>query len=105
MKPEIYLTARNYIKAIPKKDGAVSQEIYSEAIEALAPVLKNMNDGVLIGRMQFDYHITPKPNHHLMFTAGILEDFFQGAGAEYLYFVPNKNYAFGAASLIPNPAN
>ena len=58
--------------------------------------LKNMNDGVLIGRMQFDYHITPKPNHHLMFTAGILEDFFQGAGAEYLYFVPNKNYAFGA---------
>ena len=46
MKPEIYLTARNYIKAIPKKDGAVSQEIYSEAIEALAPVLKNMNDGV-----------------------------------------------------------
>lgn len=58
--------------------------------------LKNMNDGVLIGRMQFDYHITPKPNHHLMFTAGILEDFFQGAGAEYLYFIPNKNYAFGA---------
>ena len=45
MKPEIYLAARNYIKAIPKKDGAVSEEIYSEAIKTLAPILKNMNDG------------------------------------------------------------
>tara|TARA_X000000368_G_scaffold344252_1_gene283016 strand:+ start:50848 stop:52821 length:1974 start_codon:yes stop_codon:yes gene_type:complete len=57
--------------------------------------LKNMNDGILLGRAQFDYHITPKPNHHLMFTAGVLEDFFQGYGAEYLYFIPDKNYAFG----------
>jgi hypothetical protein len=57
--------------------------------------LKNMNDGILLGRAQFDYHLTPKPNHHLMFTAGVLEDFFQGYGAEYLYFIPDKNYAFG----------
>ena len=57
--------------------------------------LKNMDDGVLIGRAQFDYHLTPKSNHHLMFTAGILEDMFSGYGAEYLYFEPNTNYSFG----------
>ena len=57
--------------------------------------LKNMDDGVLIGRAQFDYHLTPKTNHHLMFTGGILEDMFSGYGAEYLYFEPNTNYSFG----------
>ncbi len=57
--------------------------------------LKKMNEGILIGRAQFDYHITPKRNHHIMFTAGILEDMFSGYGSEYLYFQPNKNYSFG----------
>ena len=57
--------------------------------------LKNMNKGVLIGRAQLDFHLTPKDNHHLMFTGGILEDMFSGVGFEYLYFVPNKNYSFG----------
>jgi len=57
--------------------------------------LKNMDEGILIGRAQFDYHLTPKTNHHLMFTGGILEDMFSGYGAEYLYFQPNTNYSFG----------
>ena len=57
--------------------------------------LKNMDDGILIGRAQLDYHITPKTNHHLMLTGGILEDMFSGFGAEYLYFEPNTNYSFG----------
>ena len=57
--------------------------------------LKNMDNGILIGRAQLDYHLTPKTNHHLMFTAGILEDMFSGYGAEYLYFTPNTNYSFG----------
>lgn len=57
--------------------------------------LKNMDNGILIGRAQLDYHVTPKKNHHLMLSAGILEDMFSGAGAEYLYFVPDTNYAFG----------
>tara|TARA_E500000331_G_scaffold320470_1_gene333987 strand:- start:2098 stop:4053 length:1956 start_codon:yes stop_codon:yes gene_type:complete len=57
--------------------------------------LKNMDEGVLIGRAQLDYHLTPKTNHHLMFTGGILEDMFSGAGIEYLYFKPNTNYSFG----------
>ena len=57
--------------------------------------LKNIDEGILIGRAQFDYHITPKTNHHLMFTAGILEDMFSGYGSEYLYFQPNTNYSFG----------
>ncbi len=57
--------------------------------------LKNMDDGVLIGRAQLDYHLTPKTNHHLMVTGGVLENMFSGLGAEYLYFEPNSNYSFG----------
>ena len=57
--------------------------------------LKNMDDGVLIGRAQFDYHYSHNQNNHFMVTGGILEDMFSGYGAEYLYFKPNINYAFG----------
>ena len=57
--------------------------------------LKNMDKGILIGRAQLDYHITPKKNHHIMATAGILEDMFSGVGMEYLYYKQLSNYAFG----------
>jgi hypothetical protein len=57
--------------------------------------LRNIDEGVIIGRAQFDYHITPKTNHHLMFTGGILEEMFSGYGGEYLYFKNNSNYAVG----------
>ena len=57
--------------------------------------LKRMDEGVLIGRAQLDYHLTPIDNHHFMVTGGILEDMFSGVGAEYLYFVPDTNYSFG----------
>ncbi|MEL0009852.1 MAG: YjbH domain-containing protein, partial [Flammeovirgaceae bacterium] len=58
--------------------------------------LKNMHtEGILIGRAQLDYHLTPKRNHHVMITAGILEDMFSGYGFEYLYFKGNSNYAVG----------
>ena len=58
--------------------------------------LKNIKDGgILIGRAQFDYHLTPYKNHHIMMSAGIFEDMFSGAGGEYLYFRPNTNYSFG----------
>ena len=58
--------------------------------------LKNIKDGgILIGRAQLDYHLTPAKNHHIMMSAGIFEDMFSGAGGEYLYFTPNTNYSFG----------
>jgi hypothetical protein len=58
--------------------------------------LKNMHkEGILIGRAQLDYHLTQKRNHHLMISAGILEDMFSGYGLEYLYFKGNTNYAIG----------
>ncbi len=57
--------------------------------------LNNFDNGILIGRAQFDYHITPKNNHHIMVTAGILEDMFSGVGVEYLYHKQNTNYSFG----------
>ena len=61
--------------------------------------LKNMNKGVLIGRAQIDYHITPALNHHIMITGGILEDMFSGVGFEYLYFKENTNFALGIESF------
>ena len=57
--------------------------------------LRNIDQGIIIGRAQLDYHITPKKNHHMMFTGGILEEMFSGYGFEYLYFQYDKNYAFG----------
>ena len=57
--------------------------------------LKNMDKGLLIGRAQLDYFISPHKNHHLMLSGGILEDMFSGYGFEYLYFKNNTNYSVG----------
>ena len=57
--------------------------------------LRNFENRIIVGRAQFDYHLTPKNNHHLMFTAGILEEMFAGYGFEYLFFKRDKNYAMG----------
>ena len=57
--------------------------------------LKNLDDGIKIGRAQLDYHLTPKKNNHLMISLGIFEEMFSGAGFEYLYFNPENNYAIG----------
>ena len=57
--------------------------------------LKNFSERIIIGRAQIDYFFTPKKNNHIMFTAGILEEMFSGAGFEYLYFNPENNYALG----------
>ncbi len=57
--------------------------------------LKNFNEGIFIGRAQFDYHLSPKKNHHIMMSAGILEEMFNGAGFEYLYYDQDSNYAVG----------
>jgi hypothetical protein len=57
--------------------------------------LRSFGDGVFIGRAQFDYHLTPKKNHHVMISAGILEEMFSGIGLEYLYFQQDSKYAFG----------
>ena len=57
--------------------------------------LRNIDSGIIIGRAQFDYYHTLKENNHLMFTAGILEEMFNGFGFEYLYFNANKSHAFG----------
>jgi hypothetical protein len=57
--------------------------------------LRNIDEGIIIGRAQFDYHLTPKKNHHVMLTAGILEDMFMGYGFEYLYLKEESNYGIG----------
>ena len=57
--------------------------------------LRNIDEGIIVGRAQFDYHLTPKKNHHIMLTAGILEDMFMGYGFEYLYLKEESNYGIG----------
>ena len=57
--------------------------------------LRGFDDGVIIGRAQFDFYKTLSEKNHIMFTAGILEEMFSGYGFEYLWFDPNKNYAVG----------
>ena len=57
--------------------------------------LRDFGDGIIIGRAQFDYYLSPKKNHHLMFTGGILEEMFNGVGFEYLYYKEGSNYAIG----------
>ena len=57
--------------------------------------LRNYENGIFIGRAQFDYHISPKQNHYLMASAGILEEMFAGAGFEYLFYKSDTNYAAG----------
>ena len=57
--------------------------------------LNNYDQGIIIGRAQFDYHISPKKNNHIMVTAGILEDMYSGYGMEYLYFKEDSNFAVG----------
>ena len=57
--------------------------------------LVNYDEGIIIGRAQFDYYLSLKKNHHAMLTAGILEEMFNGIGFEYLYFEEDSNYAIG----------
>tara|TARA_B100000963_G_scaffold302596_1_gene275562 strand:- start:3790 stop:5697 length:1908 start_codon:yes stop_codon:yes gene_type:complete len=57
--------------------------------------LKNFGEGLIIGRAQLDYHLTPRKNHHIMLTGGILEEMFFGAGLEYLYFKQDLNFGVG----------
>ncbi len=57
--------------------------------------INNFDQGVVIGRAQFDYHLSPKKNNHIMLSAGILEEMFSGFGFEYLYFREKSNFAFG----------
>lgn len=71
-------------------------DTYPEQVRSdVKDYLNNFNKGIIIGRAQFDYHVTPKKNNHIMITAGILEEMFSGYGFEYLYFKNKENYAFG----------
>ena len=57
--------------------------------------LRGFNDGVVIGRAQIDYYKSLVENNHIMISAGIFEEMFNGFGGEYLYFPPEKNFAIG----------
>ncbi len=57
--------------------------------------LKNFNEGIFIGRAQLDYYLSLDEDQHIMITAGILEEMFNGIGFEYLFFNQDSNYAIG----------
>tara|TARA_B110000858_G_scaffold196564_2_gene255671 strand:+ start:338 stop:2380 length:2043 start_codon:yes stop_codon:yes gene_type:complete len=54
-----------------------------------------IGDQIVIGRAQFDYLKTTSKSHHIMLSAGLLEDMFAGYGFEYLWFNPKNRYAIG----------
>ena len=57
--------------------------------------LKNIDNGLILGRAQLDYYLTPFNNHHFMISGGVLEDMFMGYGFEYLFHKYNTNYSIG----------
>ena len=57
--------------------------------------LRNFDDGIIIGRAQFDFYKTLGTHNHIMISAGILEEMFNGYGLEYLWFDNSKNFALG----------
>ena len=57
--------------------------------------LRAFDDGLVIGRAQLDFFRSLKTNHHIMLSAGIFEEMYNGIGFEYLYFPPDKNFAVG----------
>jgi hypothetical protein len=75
---------------IPPKDTFPAQ-VRSDVKE----YLRNFNSGIIIGRAQFDYHKSIKPNHHIMITGGILEEMFSGIGGEYIFYDQEDSYAIG----------
>ena len=71
-------------------------DTYPEQVRSdIKDYLNNFNDRVIVGRAQFDYYKTLSTNNHLMLSAGIFEEMYNGFGLEYLNFDIEKNYAFG----------
>ena len=72
------------------------EDTYPEQVRSdVKDYLRSFDNGLIIGRAQLDYHITPLENQHFMFSAGILEEMFNGYGLEYLYFDNKNDYAIG----------
>ena len=61
--------------------------------------LRNFDNGINIGRSQFDFFNTLIPNHHLQISAGIFEEMFSGYGFEYLWNNNKSPIALGVESF------
>lgn len=71
-------------------------DTYPEQVRSdVKDYLNSFGERVIVGRAQFDYYKTLSTNNHLMLSAGIFEEMFNGYGFEYLNFDIEKNYAFG----------
>ncbi len=57
--------------------------------------LNNFDQGIIIGRAQFDGYKSISKDDHIMYSFGIFEEMFSGYGFEYLHFDNDKNYAYG----------
>ena len=86
-----YSIANNFNDLVIPPENTYPAQVRSD----IKDYLRNFDNGIIIGRAQFDYYFTLKPDHHFMLTAGILEEMFNGVGFEYLYFKQNSNYALG----------
>ena len=57
--------------------------------------LNNFDQGIIVGRAQFDGYKSITQDDHIMYSFGIFEEMFSGYGIEYLHFDNDKNYAYG----------
>ena len=72
------------------------QDTYPEQVRSdVKDYLRNFENRVIIGRAQLDYYYSLNKNNHLMITAGILEEMFNGYGFEYLFFDSSNDYGIG----------
>ena len=72
------------------------EDVYPKQVRSdIKDYLREYDNGVIIGRAQFDYYKTLSKNNHIMLTAGVLEDMYSGYGFEYLNFNSKNNYAYG----------
>ena len=61
--------------------------------------LNNFDNSIVLGRSQLDYFRTISDDHHILISAGILEEMFSGFGIEYLWNSDNSPFAIGIESF------
>ena len=61
--------------------------------------LNNFDNSIVLGRSQIDYFKTISDDHHILISAGILEEMFSGFGIEYLWNSDNSPFAIGIESF------
>ena len=57
--------------------------------------LKELNNGITIGRLELNYFHSFNEKHFYRISAGIFEEMYAGIGLEYLYYPYNSDFSLG----------